>query len=349
MRFKRFFASALAVIVAFVPLCSGVTVSAATDPVVTFVTSLYSDCLGRTPDEKGLNDWVTKLKNHEISGKQCAYGFFFSPEFLAKANALDDGSLIDCYYKVFLNRSADSSGKTYWTNKIANTTNDVSILFTGFADSTEFNQKCASYGITTGASISVPTTNRAEIDPYHASTPEQLDQIWTSRGYEIRYVDLDNGQQAKVYALFYDTTEHNNLVNAWRNENGLPSLNIITDPNDARYQYAKTRAVETAYVFKHKRPRSGLMTLIGGACSENIHSSTNGKVAFEWLRNSKGHNCNMLRDYAQELATASCAIQIVGADGVSIDNSYDPTGLLNNGVCRYCCSTVQLFYCSDFL
>ena len=345
MRFKRFYASALAVIVAFVPLCSGVTVSASTDPVVTFVTSLYSDCLGRTPDETGLNDWVTKLKNHEISGKQCAYGFFFSPEFWAKANALDDGSLIDCYYKVFLNRSADSSGKTYWTNKIANTTNDVSILFTGFADSTEFSQKCASYGITTGASLSVPTTNRAEIDPYHASTPEQLDQIWTSRGYEIRYVDLGNGQSAKVYAQFYDTTEHNNLVNAWRNENGLPSLNIITDPNDERYQYTKTRAVECAYVLSHVRPYGLHPDYEAG---ENIYGGADGVAAFEWFRNSTGHNRTMLdNEIIKSLATVSCTIQIVGADGISIDNSYDPNGVVNGlrlSLGRYCSATVQNYY-----
>jgi len=264
--------------------------------------------------------------------------------------------LIDCYYKVFLNRSADSSGKTYWTNKIANTTNDVSILFTGFADSTEFSQKCASYGITTGASLSVPTTNRAEIDPYHASTPEQLDQIWTSRGYEIRYVDLDNGQQAKVYALFYDTTEHCNLVNAWRNENGLPSLTIITDPNDVRYQYTKTRAVECAYVLSHTRPFQALtftsdyyynLARTGNSTSENIVSSVDGAGAFNWLRNSSGHNKTMLDASYSSLATVSCAIQIVGADGVSIDNSYDPAGVIGSfdrpgG--RYCSATVQSFY-----
>ena len=29
-------------------------------------------------------------------------------------------------------------------------------------------------------------------------------------------------------------TEHNNQVNAWRNQNGQPSLAILTDPNDVR-------------------------------------------------------------------------------------------------------------------
>ena len=128
--------------------------------IVTFVTSLYADCLGRNPDPVGLNDWCAKLASGQITGKQCAYGFFFSPEFQAKANNMSDDAFIEAYYRVFLNRTSDPNGKAYWAGKIANTTNDISILFTGFADSIEFSNKCASYGITAGPHINVPTTVR---------------------------------------------------------------------------------------------------------------------------------------------------------------------------------------------
>lgn len=128
--------------------------------IVTFVTSLYADCLGRNPDPVGLNDWCAKLASGQITGKQCAYGFFFSPEFQAKANNMSDDAFIEAYYRVFLNRTSDPNGKAYWAGKIANTTNDISILFTGFADSVEFANKCASYGITAGPHINVPTTVR---------------------------------------------------------------------------------------------------------------------------------------------------------------------------------------------
>ena len=128
--------------------------------IVNFVTSLYSDCLGRTPDPAGLNDWCSKLATGQISGKQCAYGFFFSPEFQANANSMTDDAFIEAYYRVFLNRSSDPGGRSYWAGQIANTTNDISILFTGFADSTEFANKCASYGITVGSHINVPVTVR---------------------------------------------------------------------------------------------------------------------------------------------------------------------------------------------
>lgn len=129
--------------------------------IVTFVTSLYSDCLGREPDSTGLNAWCTQLTNHTVTGKQCAYGFFFSQEFQSKANSLSDTELITAYYRVFLNRTPDPGGASYWATQISNTTNDISILFTGFADSTEFSQKCASYGIDVGDHIQVPITTRS--------------------------------------------------------------------------------------------------------------------------------------------------------------------------------------------
>ena len=125
-----------------------------------FVSSLYSDCLGRNPDPSGLNDWCERLASGSVSGKQCAYGFFFSSEFQSRANSLSDSELINAYYKVFLGRSADPSGSSYWTSEIASTTNDLGVLFTGFADSAEFAQKCTACGITAGEHIDVPTTVR---------------------------------------------------------------------------------------------------------------------------------------------------------------------------------------------
>ena len=84
-----------------------------------FVNSLYADCLGRTADPTGFNEWCSKLTNGEISGKEAAYGFFFSPEFTEKAASYGDSQLINVYYKVFLNREADSSGESYWLENLA--------------------------------------------------------------------------------------------------------------------------------------------------------------------------------------------------------------------------------------
>ncbi len=173
--------------------------------IVTFVTSLYSDCLGRTPDQAGLNDWCSKLASGQITGKQCAYGFFFSPEFQAKANSMTDDAFIECYYRVFLNRTSDPGGRSYWAGQIANTTNDISILFTGFADSTEFAQKCASYGITTGAHINVPTTVRGSGSSGSAQ-PSQLALNWSSNMRTTWYSYTSDGSGYES-SNFYITSE----------------------------------------------------------------------------------------------------------------------------------------------
>ena len=309
-----------------------------------FVNSLYADCLGRNADPTGFSDWCNKLASGQITGKLAAYGFFFSPEFIAKANSWSDDQLIEAYYRVFLNRSSDSAGKAYWSQQIAGTTNDVSILFTGFADSAEFASKCASYGITVGNHVDVPTTTRGtasggspsaagtvSADGLSATTPESLDAYWTSQGFEIYYIDLGNGQTQKCYAQFYDMTNHNNMVNAWRNQNGLPSYNILTDLNDPRVQRARLRAVECAYSFSHTPPIGWYVArttgtggdeacgrAITGSMGENIANGTSSVNSIDIFRNSSLHNAAMLDTDVTSMSTAACRVAFVRPDGVSI-------------------------------
>ena len=348
--FKRFVSAIVAVAICLGGLgLTAKNVLAYNAGIEAFVNSLYADCLGRNADPTGFNDWCNKLATGQITGKQAAYGFFFSPEFIAKANAWTDDQLIEAYYRVFLNRGSDPSGLSYWRGKIAGTTNDVSILFTGFADSTEFAGKCASYGITVGSHVDVPTTTRgtssgstatpaggasglaAQTRGIRASSPEELDAFWISQGYEIYYIDLGNGNTQKCYAHFFDMTDHNNQVNAWRNQNGLPSYSIPTDPNDPRVQWARLRAVECAYSFAHKPPRSYALGLIGEDRVANYGSSggeniDNGTVngAFESFRNSGLHNAAMLAtDGRNAMTTASCEVTFVQPDGVSVYTTSD--------------------------
>ena len=237
--------------------------------IVTFVTSLYSDCLGRTPDPAGLNDWCSKLASGQISGKQCAYGFFFSPEFQAKANAWDDTTFINAYYKVFLNRASDPNGFAYWQNQIAGTTNDISILFTGFADSTEFAQKCASYGITAGAHINVPTTVRGS----GSAQPSQLALNWSANmqrtwysytsdgsGYESEnfYVTSETVMEftCKVlngsynsYPVYYEVyySPYASLSNSTRVYSGTITPTYYADGYYYEFQYRNSRGLTSGY------------------------------------------------------------------------------------------------------
>lgn len=340
-----------------------------------FVNSLYSDCLGRTADPAGFNDWCNKLATGQITGKQAAYGFFFSQEFIAKANAWSDTELINAYYKVFLNRAADPQGASYWAQQIAGTTNDVSILFTGFADSTEFANKCASYGVTVGPHVNVPTTVRgtagsatptatpvtsgsyaAQIaDPNNqhavASSPAELDAYWTSRGYEIYYITLEDGSTVKAYAQFADMTAHNARVNSWRAEQGLPALTPITDPNDPRFQFIRQRAVEVAYKASHLRPMgrersweaAAARPFAGG--SENLTTFVENEslAAFNNFANSEGHAATMRCLRSGEFATASCYVMFVTPDGLGICEGSPYDGPYR-GNCR---ATVQMFFGDD--
>ena len=216
MNFKRIsrFASVIAVTASL--LISNAAFAVRADGynqgIVTFVTSLYSDCLGRTPDASGLNDWCSKLASGQITGKQCAYGFFFSPEFQANANAMSDDAFIEAYYRVFLNRNSDPNGRAYWAGQIANTTNDISVLFTGFADSTEFAQKCASYGITTGAHVNVPVTVRssAPTPVSAAATNTMMADNWAANmnTFWYSYYSSDMSMGGYVSENYYITSEY---------------------------------------------------------------------------------------------------------------------------------------------
>lgn len=243
--------------------------------IVNFVTSLYSDCLGRTPDPAGLNDWCSRLASGQISGKQCAYGFFFSPEFQAKANAWDDTTFINAYYKVFLNRASDPSGFSYWQNQIAGTTNDISILFTGFADSAEFAQKCASYGITAGAHIDVPTTVRgtASSQPAQPSQASQLASGWASNtgstwfsytsdgeGYEspnfyftsetiMEYTCQVFNSNYNTYPVYYEVyySPYSNMSNAVRVYNATITPTQYSDGYFYEFQYRNSAGLTAGY------------------------------------------------------------------------------------------------------
>ncbi len=369
----------------------------------TFVNSLYADCLGRQADPTGFNDWCNKLATGQITGKQAAYGFFFSPEFINRSYSPE--SLIDTFYKVFLNRSADSEGKAYWLSKI-NTNMDFTvadaILFEGFADSTEFANKCASYGITVGPHVNVPTTVRgtssgsttapsggasglaSQTGGMRANSPEELDAYWISQGYEIYYIPIGEGYQdenhyyiatstVKCYAKFCDMTEHYNCINQWRStqamNGGLPALSVISDPNDARYQYCRQRAVEVAYYFSHRRPIEGRMlenytyypdpsfptgefgeNCFGGDAYNGI-STNGGHGAFEAFRNSPMHAASMRGLYTGQMVCASCTVYFVNPDGLSVTpvSPYPtPYNSATNSGRGFGSATVQLFYGDDY-
>ena len=109
-----------------------------------FATRLYTECLGREPDEGGLNYWSLALTNLDITGTEAARGFFFSDEFNS-AN-VSNKELITKMYKTLLGREADDEGLSFWINSMdKGMTKDK--LFESFSTSPEFTGICVGYAI----------------------------------------------------------------------------------------------------------------------------------------------------------------------------------------------------------
>ena len=53
-----------------------------------FIRGLYQGCLEREADEAGLSYWYGKITSGEVTGKQAAYGFFYSQDFNAGLSSI---------------------------------------------------------------------------------------------------------------------------------------------------------------------------------------------------------------------------------------------------------------------
>ncbi|MBR3532609.1 MAG: DUF4214 domain-containing protein [Clostridiales bacterium] len=112
-----------------------------------FVGRLYRKCLGRRPDITGRQYWSSQLQNHAISGTNCAYGFFFSPEFINANHSNQE--FVTILYEVFLDREPDAAGLNNWLT-VLNSGRSRQDVFYGFASSAEFGRICTEYGIIQG-------------------------------------------------------------------------------------------------------------------------------------------------------------------------------------------------------
>lgn len=112
--------------------------------VTKFVVRCYRLCLGRDADESGLNGWCNAILTGKNTAKQAAAGFVFSDEF--KKKNLSDTEYVKTLYRVFMDREADGAGLNAWV-KVLRSGKSREHVFNGFADSNEFREICARYGI----------------------------------------------------------------------------------------------------------------------------------------------------------------------------------------------------------
>ena len=112
-----------------------------------FVERMYTMVLGRTSDAYGRNYWTSGLLNGQLTGADCAIGFFESDEYKAKNKS--DEQYIRTLYSVILGRTTDPEGLTTWLSYLAGGTPRLYVL-AGLVNSNEYNSICNSYGITRG-------------------------------------------------------------------------------------------------------------------------------------------------------------------------------------------------------
>jgi len=114
----------------------------------TFVTLLYKNVLGRTPDAAGLTNWTNAL-NAGMSRSDAVLGFSESAEDMEKSKATvekglwlidDQAAQIARLYHTTLSRLPDAGGLENWTAALKSGAALLQ-LSNGFIDSTEFQQK----------------------------------------------------------------------------------------------------------------------------------------------------------------------------------------------------------------
>ena len=111
--------------------------------VTRFVARNYTEFLGRTYDVDGLNDWSGRI-NSGYGMENVAYGFVFSQECINMN--LSNSDYIKMLYRGIFGRSYDDAGLNDWVNQLNNGSSRETV-FWGFANSQEFANMVASYGL----------------------------------------------------------------------------------------------------------------------------------------------------------------------------------------------------------
>lgn len=98
---------------------------------------LYKAAFDREADHGGLGYWIAQLDNGTVNLQGAAHAFMQSTEFqsLYGANVTSD-KFLDLLYTNVLNRTADASGKTYWTDMLAHGISREEV-FVNFSESAE--------------------------------------------------------------------------------------------------------------------------------------------------------------------------------------------------------------------
>ncbi|MCQ2533799.1 MAG: DUF4214 domain-containing protein [Clostridia bacterium] len=148
------------------PIPTVVPTTAPEQSVGSFVDRCYEVALGREADDAGFEYWLDALNSGKICGAQAGYGFIFSGEYINK-NRTNEEFVTDLY-SMYFGRTPDSAGFNYWVDQL-NSGEDRENVFAGFANSQEFDNLCAKYGVVTGTYIvGIPNDQQGGVNSFVA-------------------------------------------------------------------------------------------------------------------------------------------------------------------------------------
>lgn len=104
------------------------------------------ECLGRVPDEAGINYWCELLLEGKKQAIDVTRAFLMSPEMTMKD--LKDADYIKVLYRVYFGREYDEEGLEYWTDLLKSGYSRQTLI-EKFALSKEFLGILYEYGLTT--------------------------------------------------------------------------------------------------------------------------------------------------------------------------------------------------------
>jgi hypothetical protein len=111
-----------------------------------FATLFYSRFFRRAPEQAGLDSWVARLQNGDITGADLVNGFIFGEENQAKISDYTNSEFILFLYKVLFDREPGDDGYNAWLSIMnAGMTREEVVI--GFTHSTEFVSLCNQFGI----------------------------------------------------------------------------------------------------------------------------------------------------------------------------------------------------------
>ena len=87
----------------------------ATSKLRQFISDVYKYSLERTADERGFSYWETNISNRTITPQKFVLNLLSEKEFINKYSTTN--AKIEALYRVIVNRSSDTAGLSYWTDR----------------------------------------------------------------------------------------------------------------------------------------------------------------------------------------------------------------------------------------